>query len=70
MDALAAEIGIDVGIEADHELRNALTPFIQRDKTIWKSLPVLFAVSFLVAPQWKECSYNPTIEAYGNLIIM
>jgi len=65
VDALAAEVGIDVG-EADHELRNALTPFIQREKTIWKSLPVLYAVSFLIAPQWRECVYNPEIEAHDN----
>jgi len=65
MDSLAAEVGIDVK-EADHELRNALTPFIQRDKALWKALPVLYAVSFLVAPQWKECVYNPHIEAYDN----
>ena len=64
MDALAADIGIDVG-PADHELRNALTPFVQRDKTIWKNLPVMYAVSFLVAPQWKECVFNPEIEAHG-----
>jgi len=58
-------VGIDV-TSVDHELRNALTPFIQRDKSIWKALPVLYAISFLVAPQWKECVYNPDIEAYDN----
>jgi len=67
MDTLALDLGMDVGL-SDHELRNALLPFVQRDKEVWLSLPVMYAVSFMVSSHWREATHNCAIGVHENNI--
>jgi len=65
MDTLAMDLGMDVGL-GDHELRNTLLPFVQRDKEVWLSLPVMYAVSFMVSSHWREATHNCALGVHEN----
>uniref|UniRef100_A0A6B2KWY4 CYRIA/CYRIB Rac1 binding domain-containing protein n=1 Tax=Arcella intermedia TaxID=1963864 RepID=A0A6B2KWY4_9EUKA len=67
MDTLAMDLGIDVGL-SDHELKNALLPFVQKDKDVWATLPAMYAVSFMISSHWKEAVWNRALGIHENNI--
>jgi len=66
-DVIAFDLGIDHR-SADQELRALLQPFFQKESggKSWELYHVLLAVSFEVAPQWKEAVFNSWVDAYEN----
>lgn len=65
MDEIAYDMGVPI-LPSDPELHLLLSQLAQHSPEVWQALPHAFAISLLLAPQWRDALYNPTNQVYGT----